>query len=91
MPPNEERAYTDIEINGECYGRALRTHVNVNKSHMPWVQIAIAVKKEDIWRNCDFLVRLEKQRYFRFRRWQALIWRTGRKRTGRSTPSAVLW
>lgn len=29
MPPNEERAYTDIEINGECYGRALRTHVNV--------------------------------------------------------------
>ncbi len=31
---------------------------------MPWVQIAIAVKKEDIWRNCDFLVRLEKQRYF---------------------------
>ena len=29
MPFNEEMAYTDIEINGEVYGRALRTHVNV--------------------------------------------------------------
>lgn len=29
MPANEEMAYTDIEINGEVYGRALRTHVNV--------------------------------------------------------------
>lgn len=29
MPPNAERAYTDIEINGECYGRVLRTRVNV--------------------------------------------------------------
>ncbi len=29
MPANVERAYTDIEINGECYGRVLRTHVNV--------------------------------------------------------------
>lgn len=29
MPINEERAYTDIEINGELYGRVLRTHANV--------------------------------------------------------------
>ncbi len=29
MPANEKMAFTDIEINGEVYGRALRTHVNV--------------------------------------------------------------
>ena len=29
MPANVERAYTDIGINGECYGRVLRTHVDV--------------------------------------------------------------
>ncbi len=29
MPLNTQSAYTDIEISGECYGRALRTHVNV--------------------------------------------------------------
>lgn len=29
MPANEEMAFTDIEIHGEVYGRALRTHVNV--------------------------------------------------------------
>lgn len=29
MPENKKGAFTDIEINGEIYGRALRTHVNV--------------------------------------------------------------
>ena len=29
MPLNVEKAYTDIKINNELYGRALRTHVNV--------------------------------------------------------------
>lgn len=29
LPPNEKNAYTDIVINGEVYGRALRTIVNV--------------------------------------------------------------
>lgn len=29
MPANKERAFTDIVIDGEVYGRALRTHINV--------------------------------------------------------------
>ena len=29
MPENIEKAYTDIKINGERYGRVLRTHKNV--------------------------------------------------------------
>ncbi|MDE7477995.1 MAG: endonuclease V, partial [Lachnospiraceae bacterium] len=29
MPQNTEKAYTDIRMNGELYGRVLRTHVNV--------------------------------------------------------------
>ena len=29
MPQNKKGAYTDIEMNGEIYGRVLRTHANV--------------------------------------------------------------
>lgn len=29
MPANQEKAFTEIKINGEVYGRALRTHANV--------------------------------------------------------------